>query len=265
MVGLIIDTADTTTEKLTQLKNRGVTAIIRYDHRAANSFKQIHPAEARAIAAAGMQLGIVYEGPGATPSYFTKAHGVADASYSLQQAPLRGQPKGSAVYFAVDFDPTKTQIDDLIVPYFGGVEQVFAGEGYRVGAYCSGLCADRLRGIWPDMLIWLTCSLGFAGTRQALKDGDFDLFQGTFNPLAHGCDKTLAGLSVDFDSPKTNDHDWGAFVPWGEMSPVLPQHDVAWMQGVLKDKAGYTGALDGVVGPLTIAAMLTYVQMRELP
>jgi len=257
---VIIDTADTTTAKLTQLKNRGVTAIIRYDHRAANSFKQIHPAEARAIAAAGMQLGIVYEGPGSTPSYFTKAHGVADASYSLEQAPLRGQPKGSAVYFAVDFDPTLTQIRNGIVPYFEGVEQVFAGEGYRVGAYCSGLCAFHLKAIWPDILIWLTCSLGFAGTRAALTTKDFDLFQGTFNPLAHGCDKTLAGLSVDFDSPKTADHDWGAFIPW--TTPV-PLHNVAWLQGVLADQAGYKGALDGIVGPLTIAAMLTYVEMKE--
>jgi hypothetical protein len=258
---VIIDTADTTTAKLTQLKNRGVTAIIRYDHRAANSWKQIKPAEAQAIAAAGMKLGIVYEGPGATPSYFTKAHGIADASYSLKQAPLRGQPKGSAVYFAVDFDPSLTHIRKAIVPYFEGVQEVFKGEGYRVGAYCSGQCADQLTAIWPDMLIWITCSLGFAGTRAVLTAGEFDLFQGTFNPLAHGCDKTLAGLSVDFNTPRTNEHDWGAFVPWVENAPLL--RDVAWMQGVLAAQAGYTGALDGVVGPLTIAAMLTYMEAHS--
>src|SRR5262245_2837170 len=125
----IIDTADTmTSSKLSALKKAGVETIIRYDdRRPRGGWKQIHPAEAKLIRDAELRLGIVYE-DAATASYFTRLEGILSASYARQQAAKRGQPDGSAEYFAVDFDPTSADVRNRIMPYFDGVYQAFEAE-----------------------------------------------------------------------------------------------------------------------------------------
>jgi hypothetical protein len=89
----VMDCAVDTTSKLARIKALGYTAIIRYDYRAAG-WKQVKPAEAKAIADHGLQLGIVYEGAGDQPSAFSHDIGVKDATYSRHIAPDRGQPAG---------------------------------------------------------------------------------------------------------------------------------------------------------------------------
>src|SRR5215813_1184456 len=166
----IIDTADTmTSPKLSALKKAGVETIIRYDdRRPRGGWKQIHPAEAKLISDAGLRLGIVYE-DAAIASYFTRLEGILSATYARQQAAKRGQPDGSAEYFAVDFDPTSADVRNRIIPYFDGVYQAFDEQSglprLYVGAYCSGLCATMLKAKYPNILIWITCSLGFNGSR----------------------------------------------------------------------------------------------------
>src|SRR5262249_45690448 len=115
----IIDTADTmTSSKLSALKKTGVETIIRYhDRRPHGSWKHIHPSESKLMPEAGMRLGIVYE-DAATASSFTRLEGILSASYARQQAAKRGQPDGSAEYFAVDFDPTSADVRNRIIPYF---------------------------------------------------------------------------------------------------------------------------------------------------
>jgi hypothetical protein len=96
-------------------------AIIRYDdRRPRGGWKQIHPAEAKLIRDAGLRLGIVYE-DAAIASYFTRLEGILSATYARQQAAKRGQPDGSAEYFAVDFDPTSADVRNRIMPYLDGV------------------------------------------------------------------------------------------------------------------------------------------------
>ena len=200
----IIDTADTmTSSKLSALKKAGVETIIRYDdRRPRGGWKQIHPAEAKLIRDAGLRLGIVYE-DAATASYFTRLEGILSATYARQQAAKRGQPEGSAEYFAVDFDPTSADTRNRIIPYFDGVYQAFDEQNglprLYVGAYCSGLCATMLKAKYPNILIWITCSLGFNGSRAYVRAGKHDLFQGTTSPLKGACDKKFLGVDCDFD------------------------------------------------------------------
>jgi hypothetical protein len=93
-----------------------------------------------------------------------------------------GQPFGSAIYFAVDYDPTQADIDGVISNYFTGVHAALyvANEGepsYRVGVYGSGLCCGTLidRGI--ATLSWLSQSTAFAGSRQYAEQKRYDLIQ----------------------------------------------------------------------------------------
>jgi hypothetical protein len=198
----IIDTAEDCTRFIPALKSAGIKAVIRYDDRK-SKWKQVKEPELRALAKAGLKVGIVYEHV-AKPSGM--ALGFADAAYSLKLAAER-QPEGSAIYFAVDYDPSATQIRNDILPYFRGVYRAFkeSKRTYRVGAYCSGLCADALRKEFPEILIWITCSMGFAGSREWVKAQKYDLWQTK-------CDVMFKGLDCDFDKPGRED--WGQFVPY---------------------------------------------------
>jgi len=263
-----------TSSKLSALKKAGVETIIRYDdRRPRGGWKQIHPAEAKLIRDAGLRLGIVYE-DAATASYFTRLEGILSATYARQQAAKRGQPEGSAEYFAVDFDPTSADVRNRIIPYFDGVYQAFDEQNglprLYVGAYCSGLCATMLKAKYPNILIWITCSLGFNGSRAYVRAGKHDLFQGTTSPLKGACDKKFLGVDCDFD--EANNPNWGWFVPWGNATPEptppppLPvSHDIKWLQGILQNPLyGYHGDIDGIVGPLTEAAMIKYAETHEI-
>jgi hypothetical protein len=208
---MIVDSPNNCTAYLHALKANGVTGIIRYDDRF-STWKQIQPAEARAIANAGMQLGIVYEHT-ANPSGYSLGYG--DAAYSLAMATHRGQTSG-AIYYAVDHDASVSDINNNIIPYFQGIYQAHHENQtthLKIGAYCSGLVATRLLERWPDILSWITCSTGFAGSADFVHRGLQTLWQ-------QHCDRTLAGLDVDINL--ANKADWGQFTPFGQMPSPTP-------------------------------------------
>src|SRR5262244_2300430 len=80
------------------------------------------------------------------------------------------------------------------------------------------------------------------------------------------------GLLVDCDFDEANNPNWGWFVPWGSSTPEptppppLPvSHDIKWLQGILQNPLyGYHGDIDGIVGPLTEAAMIKYAETCSL-
>jgi hypothetical protein len=265
----IIDVPADTTKLLAQLKAAGITDIIRYDDRfPSGGWKQIHSPEVHAIRDAGLRLGIVYEGAGSTLSSFSEQNGYLDAAYSRQQAALRGQPNGSAIYFAVDFDPSASDISTHIVPYFRGVATAFAElvdlPKLATGVYGSGLTCKTLKDAGLVTLTWITCSRGFAGSKEYVAAGLQDLWQ-------ESCDQTLLGLSVDYNTanPASAGQAWGSFVPWG--APAIPavipapppiSHDARWLQTVLQKAGLYNGQIDGNVGPLTVNGAIAYMEKK---
>lgn len=263
----IIDCDQDTTKMLAQLKAEGITDIIRYDDRfPSGNWKQIHSPEVHAIRDAGLRLGIVYEGAGSTLSTFSEDNGYLDASYSRKMAASRGQPDGSAVYFAVDFDPPATAVTQRIIPYFHGVARALEQDNglpkIVAGAYASGYVCRTLKTLQLIKYSWVTCSGGFTGTKEYLAEGLQDLWQ-------KQCDAKLLGLDIDYNV--ANRLDWGSFVPWGppaippvEPAPVPITHDVAWLQGELKSAGWYKGQIDGDAGPLTLAAVIAYVEKAPI-
>ena len=110
----------------------------------------------------------------------------------------------------------------------------------------------------------------FARVQRQPWAGKHDLFQGTTSPLKGACDKKFLGVDCDFD--EANNPNWGWFVPWGNSTPEptppppLPvSHDIKWLQGILQNpRYGYHGDIDGIVGPLTEAAMIKYAETHEI-
>jgi len=176
-----LDTTIELTRHAAALKAQGYDFAMRYYSH--NASKNLSLGEARALSGAGLRIGVVWETSGTHAGFFSRAQGLADGAEAFRMArETIGQPFGSAIYFAVDYDPTQADIDGPVSNYFTGVHAALyvANEGqpsYRVGVYGSGLCCGALveRGI--ASLSWLSQSTAFAGSRQYAEQKRYDLIQ----------------------------------------------------------------------------------------
>jgi hypothetical protein len=135
------------TPNLAALKAAGVKFACRYlSHDPA---KNLDPAEAKALAAAGLDIVVVWETT-ANRALSGRTGGRTDAREALAQARACGIPNGDAIYFAVDFDETEAQAV-AVANYFKGVHDVLDQVGpadmprsYPVGAYGGFWAVKRL-------------------------------------------------------------------------------------------------------------------------
>lgn len=207
-----LDTTMELTRHAQALKAQGYDFALRYySHNAA---KNLSLGEARALSQAGLAIGVVWETSGTRAGFFSRAQGLADGAAAFQMArDVIGQPFGSAIYFAVDFNPTQADLDGAISNYFTGVHAALfvAAEGqpsYQVGVYGSGLCCATLIDRGQASLSWLSQSTGFAGSRQYAEQQRYDLIQLLPARIPGGGDVVL-----DIDPDATHpDRDGGLFV-----------------------------------------------------
>jgi hypothetical protein len=175
--------------------------------------------EAQALGGQGMRIAVVFQQRQNQVADFSESKGLAAGRRAYRHAHDNiGQTGESAIYFSVDFDATKNQITNNVVPYFQGVKRAFDEESddapeYRVGAYGSGLVCGTLTKKKLIDFTWLAMSRGFSGTREALEAGEFHLAQRA--PAG-----TLCGLGVDFNDPNPARPDFGAFT----LADDTPEH-----------------------------------------
>jgi hypothetical protein len=176
-----LDTTMELTRHAVALKAQGYDFALRYYSN--NASKNLSLGEARALSGAGLKIGVVWETSGTRASFFSRAQGLADGAQAYRMAKeVIGQPFGSAIYFAVDYDPTQADLDGVISNYFTGVHAALhvANEGepsYLVGVYGSGLCCGTLVERGQASLSWLSQSSAFAGSRQYAEQKRYDLIQ----------------------------------------------------------------------------------------
>lgn len=176
-----LDTTIELTRHALALKAQGYDFALRYYSN--NASKNLSLGEARALSGAGLQIGVVWETSGTHAGFFSRAQGLADGAQAFRMAKEAiGQPFGSAIYFAVDYDPTQADLDGAISNYFTGVHAALyvANEGepsYRIGVYGSGLCCAALVERGQAGLSWLSQSTAFAGSRQYAEQKRYDLLQ----------------------------------------------------------------------------------------
>src|SRR5579864_6822252 len=95
--------------------------------------KNLRQAEVAALGKEGIRIVTIGETT-AQRANEGMAAGTADAKSFAEQAAALGQPKGSAIYYAVDFNTTPDNINNVL-HYFDGVRA--AAVPYAIGAYGS--------------------------------------------------------------------------------------------------------------------------------
>lgn len=191
------------------MKRNGIAAVGRYYTRPRTAAKILTAPEAAALSAAGIDIWAVYQIYQNEASYFSRAKGQAAGKDALDYAQnVIGQPKGSGIYFAVDFDASQAEFELAVKPYFQAVKEEFAAAGtpYRIGAYGSGLVCEGLLDEGLVQLTWVSQSKGFRGTRAFLASGKWNLNQGLGVKKFCGFDD-----EIDPDDVNPQKPDYGRF------------------------------------------------------
>ena len=163
--------------------------------------------EAEKIHAAGFKIFSVYQDANSAPSHFSYSIGTEDAGYAYDRAQKAGQPYGTTIYFAVDFDPIATQIDDNIIPYFRAIQNKFQSSYnnyYKIGVYGSGAVCKMIK---QEQRIathsWLAQSTGYTGTAAYNRPDLCDLKQLPIfpNPTYNESDKRIVDIVLSGNNP----------------------------------------------------------------
>lgn len=218
----IIDTAYDTRSFLDQLKERGVTVIGRYYARCDQpeygltekkminqGLPQDPSSELAQIFAQGFSVLSIYQYYSNTPNKFrgqnrdgkalpdarcnwtgggrgVREEAELDVRAAIEQAQAVGQPRGTAIYFGVDFNFTDndTETIDAMIAYFQVIKDRMDAAGYKTGAYGSGHANDILRAardirgnVGLIDYSWISASRSFSRTSAFHRSGDWHLFQ----------------------------------------------------------------------------------------
>lgn len=114
----------------------------------------------------GIKIISIYQDSADYAAYFNANEGQKDAMVALSLANERNQPAGSAIYFAVDYDASNQEMDN-IKAYFSAIKSVFdsANINYKIGVYGNGLVCSTIKGLYAEYS-WLSRSTGHYGYPQ---------------------------------------------------------------------------------------------------
>lgn len=205
-------------DKISCLKNNGIAAVGRYYTSSKTNKKLLKPDEASVLSQAGIRIWAVYQDRQDRLSDFTHAKGLAAGASALGYAQsVIKQPSGSAIYFSVDFDPSKSDYESSVKPFFEGINEAFTQENtpYRVGVYGSGLVCQSLLDAALITYTWLSMSTGFRGTPEFTASKQWNLLQR--REVKGFCDLS----SVDPDIISGDKPDFGGFLLPSGIAPAF--------------------------------------------
>ncbi|WP_018752656.1 DUF1906 domain-containing protein [Paenibacillus sanguinis] len=159
-------------------------------------WKRLNRAEAEAITAAGMQIISVFETTASRPAGGASA-GTVDGLEAYQEALLIKQPKGTAIYFAVDYDASSKDYDKIEAYLRETAKQI---KGYRVGVYGSYTVIEEMAKRRAAEHFWQT----YAWSRGKKSD-QADVYQ-----YKNG--QQFEGMTVDYNLSYGNEGWWNTAV-----------------------------------------------------
>ncbi|SFU71439.1 DUF1906 domain-containing protein [Alicyclobacillus macrosporangiidus] len=186
------------------LKAAGYVAVGRYlGHLTHGWSKALTPGEVSAIRGAGLAIISIWEGAGDKLAYFTYSQGLQDGAQAVTEAKALGQPAGTPIYFAVDFDTADRDMPQIRL-YLDGVRRNLGP--YKLGVYGS---FRTLSNVAADYY-WQTCawSYGQISPRSCMHQSQVDT--------------TAAGVHVDIDDV-FRDPGWWPGNPLQEHTITTPE------------------------------------------
>lgn len=172
-------------------KANGYEYVCRYLVPATTAWKALTKGEADLIQAAGMQIVSVYETT-ADRALGGREAGLHDGAIASQCAREVGQTIGSTIYFAVDFDPTSSQMQ-TIIDYIKGAND--ATPQYSTGVYGSYNVVTAVKAAGAASHLWQT----YAWSRGQVADCQIFQYQN--------------GEQYDEDKSFGNEGWWGTPAP----------------------------------------------------
>jgi hypothetical protein len=158
-----IDTSAKTTGQANDIVAAGYGAVgvyLRPDRCSVAMIAELHNA--------GLKVWSIYEkGFPTSDAYFSADQGSADGNRAAAFAQLMGQPQGTQIYAAVDYDPDDSDasgptINGPISAYMKAFQAAIQPAGYLASVYGSGRTCRILMANGLAQTGWLTQSTGFA-------------------------------------------------------------------------------------------------------
>lgn len=179
-----------TAELAKRFKTGGYDYVGRY--LVPNGWKALTAAEVKAISDAGLKIVSVFETT-ADRALGGYEAGRQDGATAAQVAAMIGQPDGSCIYYAVDFDPAAAQMK-TVVEYIRGASE--ATPNHTTGVYGSYDVIVAVRNAAACSRFWQTYA--WSGGKRA---DQLDIYQ-------YKNDITVNGIGIDFNSVFTDAGAW---------------------------------------------------------
>jgi hypothetical protein len=194
-----VDLPTDASDVLNEIEDNHIDFVARYYRDPSSRWPALSASEARRLSSLGVKIVAVYEPHSPNPGYFSYYSGYYDAIAAYGQAQAVGQPAGSAIYFAVDYN---AQDFAPIEQYFNGIAAGLAAASggrapYEIGVYGSGAVCDAMKRAGLARYTWLSNAIAWTGS---LGYDDWNIRQGD----------PAAGLSFNQDSDEARD-DYGGF------------------------------------------------------
>jgi hypothetical protein len=163
-----IDIPTDASDVMSELKTGRLDFVARYYRDPASRWPTLSASEVQRLSSLGLRIVTVWEWHSHDPAAFSYASGYYEALNAQRQAKSVGQPPGSAIYFAVDFN-ARGQDLYRVDQYFRGVAAGFAAAGhgrpeYKVGVYGSGAVCAMIKGERLAQYSWLSGSTAWEGS-----------------------------------------------------------------------------------------------------
>ncbi|RED34661.1 DUF1906 domain-containing protein [Paenibacillus sp. VMFN-D1] len=180
-----------------KFKADGVSFIGRYV--TPNSWKSMCKEEADTIIAAGLQILPVFERT-ADRTKGGAANGAEDGRRAYAHVRSIGQPIGTAIYFAVDYDAPASQHDNIEAYLRAAAKEI---PGYKIGVYGSFSVIEAMAIRGAAAYFWQTLAWS-----RGLLSAKANIFQKQIDVMANG-------IKVDWNDQYSDAGLWGA-------APQLP-------------------------------------------
>ena len=172
------------------IKAKGYSFVGMYYFASSKFKQQLTKAVATLLSAEGLYVVSVYENGYPTHSgYFSAAQGRADGAMAVQRAGEAGQPKGTPIYAAVDYDSMERDLP-AISAYFKSYQTILTAQGYTAGVYGNGWVCGAMHKAGLVGKTWLSGATGWSGYAYWLKSAD----------IVQGRTTQILGMDCDLDT-----------------------------------------------------------------